>query len=218
MAALSYTSGPAGDFRATIGGAGGYGLGGGGRSWLEQLARRSAQNKLRKQQLEMELLKKQVQDAKKIGGMKPEDPFEKRMKELQLRKLSAETEAVAGRAPLKMTYIGAGPGFLTPDENLMTGAMRRAFLPGGADLAGPSLAEVDAVRGMEGRDWWSRSSPEGRQDIAQERLSRIRNPNVRVPRSKQKQGAPARVPAPAGRQPSPPPWQPEEEEDYGWGG
>lgn len=47
----------------------------------------------------------------------------------------AQLQAIYERAPSKMTYVGTSAGFLSPDENAMTGAQRQMFLPGNAVFA-----------------------------------------------------------------------------------
>lgn len=175
MAVIDYESGPSGDFRASIGGTSGYPLGfgrggGGGMGWLEALARRSAQNKLRKQELELKMAEYAYRNRRPKAV--PVDPLDAERRKAQI----AQFQAISGRAPLKTSWIGVTPALL-PDANRMTGAQRKMFLPEQSTFQGPSLDEIDTRQETADTEWWEGSSPSWVQGLIQDRLSNI-SPNL----------------------------------------
>jgi hypothetical protein len=151
MASLTYETPAGGGYQASIPGTSSLGLGGSGWGgefdWIADLARRSALNKLAKQNLELKMMGRAYQQPGQLGtnpNMGPEGQLASMRRRAEMSKLQAEM----GRAPTKMVNVGNSPAFETEDPYAMNAYQRQLFLPQGASFSGPSLAEMDEM----GRD------------------------------------------------------------------
>lgn len=157
MGEINYGSTPSGGFQASIPGLDGYGLGGGagGMDWISSLARRSAQNKLKMQELALERARGEQSDFERRhqGRAGTEGYLDQLRKSAEIAKLKAEM----GPVPVKETNVmGSTGGFLSPDEKAMNAYQRQLFLPQDAGMAGPSMQENADTSREKDDEWWAR--------------------------------------------------------------
>lgn len=177
---IVYGTPPGGGYQVTTPGYGGDlggGFGGGDLSWLGAAARRSAQNKLRMQELQLKEAEKARRsrpvtryDAASQGG----SPMERMLKAEGIKTEIAKQRAMRSQAPKKWIGGGAyGAGALIEAPENYSGVERQIFLPQDAGFTGPSLQETDTANRKAGEDWWKEVSPEEKQKRATQYLASI---------------------------------------------
>jgi hypothetical protein len=144
MPDITYGPAAGGGYQATVPGAGGFPLGGGygDFDWLTDLARKSAQNKLRKQNLELKMMQRGYQNPAGLGQTDFGD--EQLRGELAATEM-AKARALRSAAPMKWYGRGGWSSGLVEDPDVMSGIQRQIFLPQNAGFEGPSLSEMDEV-------------------------------------------------------------------------
>ncbi len=185
MADITYETPPGGGYLATVPGSSAFDLGSGGwwggdMGWIAEAARRSALNKLQKQNLELKMMDEAYRHR---PGNIPS--YAERMAE-QARAEQATSEILKQRAlrmaPPKKWIGGPGmvPGVIEAPEDY-TGLQRQIFLPQGAGFEGPSLYEMsEGGRNRSISDLQRMGIEDAEMNAARRQLSGLNFPNPSV--------------------------------------